>query len=215
MSRIIRAQNDQGSHESLPPIGLLKFQDRGRVIEGETYKAQLLARDILSEGDQARSRKLAEARSAALLMREEASANAALEAFDCAGQKAIEIFTQRARYLSNAQTDIKTLALEIVEKILGGPMHLGQARQDEILANGMRQLRAKRKLVVQCPIGMLSEFDKSYHDLSEQISKEPDISIDEASDIKPGNLRIVTDAGSALCQESVIMSVLQQILYDQ
>lgn len=215
MGRIIKGPKDSTSKaERSPTPEPVKYAEGGRIIEKDVYKAQILARDILKEGELARKRKLADARRITTQAKEEALASSAAEAFNETAKNTIEIFAERSRYLSDVAEDVRALSSEIAQKILGGPLKLDVKEQNEIVKNGVHKLRTKRKVTIQCKTGSLQSIELKAPGLLNRIEQEPDIDIEEIGDIKPGYFRIVTDAGAALCDESVAITALQQSFHE-
>ena len=215
MGRIIKGPKDsEASKSKSPTIEPYKYAEGGRVIEKDVYKAQLLARDILKEGELSRRKKLADARRIVAQAREEALSSGAVEAFNETAKNAILIFSERISYLSSVLEDVRVLAVEIAEKVLGGHMRLDQNEQNQLIANGINKMRMKRKLAIQCSSGSLTALQTKAPSLMKRIEQEPDIDLEETSDIKPGHFRIVTDVGAALCDESAVLSALHQSFHE-
>jgi hypothetical protein len=215
MARIIKGQKTlAGSNWSPPPQEAVRYAEGGRIIDKEFYRANLLARDILKDGEHARRTTLEAARKIVTQTKEEASADRAAEAFNEASRKAIEIFSERIDYLSRASTETRALANEIVHKILGSALRLDPDRQNRILDAALRRLRGKRKLLLQCNALTLEKLQQSAPKLLQRLEHEPDIELQEKSDIGAGYFRIVTDAGSALCHQSAAIAALEQRSHD-
>lgn len=213
MGRIIKGTKDGGVAPVRPSlVEPAKPAEGGRVIEKDVYRAQLSARDILKEGEQTRRKRLEEARKMTEQVKEEAMATGAVEGFSGAAQKAIEIYAERSKALSQVEGDIRSLADGIVQKILGSPLHLDAARQDQIVQGGLHRLRLKRRLTLQCSLGRIAEIEAEDAALIRSVEQVPDIDLIETENVRQGYLRIVTDAGNALCKESVALAALKTSL---
>ena len=178
---------------------------RSRIISGELYRAQLLCQQMIQEAQEVSSKKLDNARSQAKLLREEAMASAAQEAYDRVGKKALAIAQERNLWLVSKQKEVQLLASQIIKKITGHGISLDQKSQAKLYNEQIQILRNKRKWRIQCAVGAKEGWGKILEYL-----RELDIVVEENAEIKTGKVRVVTDAGSALCRESAILSELKK-----
>ncbi len=211
-TRVIKSQKGD-SQPSTPaaPATAPRFSG-ARVIEGEIYQAQKTAQEIRAKGEQDRKARLIEGKRQAALVQEETMSKAAAEAFAKAANEAIAIFQRRAKVYEDAAADIRVIALEIVQKILGTIQKLPPNQIDDVLKEGIKQLRARRCLRLQMCKEQKDKFSQNEQSLFGKITALPDFKIEEVADVKPGFIRVVTDVGSALCEEADAIKSLTKVL---
>ena len=214
MVRVIKAPK-----ESLKPSKVIIESDRvvggGRLIEGDVYRAQQRAREILKEGEQERKRRLAKGKQEVALAREEAMAKGAVEAFETVAREALIIFKEKAGRYADVEKDVRLLAEEVAKKILGSPLSLSSDVLDKMTKAGIHKLKMRRQLKIQFAKGRLKELNEEAPVLVKQVQSEPDFEMGESSDVKRGFVRVLTEVGSALMEESLAMETLNSIFSEQ
>lgn len=208
MARVIKA-GGEGARAPRRPVPRMGQPGRP-VIEKEVYRAQQEAAEIQARAEQARDRILAEGKQKAAQAREEAQAEGAQEAFAEAAQEALAAFRHRAERYAEAADDIRTLALEVVRKVLGADPQLSKDAVDAVLDRGMARLRARRRLRVQVPENRLVALGKERPALLAALKREPDLVLEAQADVSPGFARVVTEVGGALCSEQTALDQLAQ-----
>ena len=203
MAKVIKGQKP--TLENAKPADLAIPKTGGRIIERDVFRAQQQAAEILKNGEAARKQKVLEGKRHAAQAKEEAMVRGALEAFAVCAKEAILMFRRRAKRCADAEGSIKTLAKELVEKILGAPPTVSGEQVDQIYQRGLSKLLAQRKLKLQIGQGRLSALTDANRDLFSKLTTEPDLEVEEATDLRPGFVRIVTDVGSAMCAEQVAL----------
>lgn len=209
MAKVIKA--GAGPKAPLPAGGARMAMPVGRkVLEREVYQAQAEAKQILDDAAAQREKLLQEAKKHAAQAREEAMAKGAAEAFAQAASEALLAFRRRADRYGEAADDIRTLAMEVVKKVLGADPALPSARAEEILKKGMAQLRARRRLRLQVPASRLAALADERPKLMRAVAGEPDLLIEAADDVNPGFARVVTEIGGALCAEQTALDSMAE-----
>ncbi len=207
MARVIKRQT-KTDLTAVTPSKTVPRSSGERVIEKDTYKAQIRVREILQEGNEKIKDRRLEGKKLALQAEEEAMTKGAVEAFAKASSEAIDIFKKRSARYKEAQEDIKVLALEIVTKILGNTLKLPDEQIDQIIEAGIGKLQGHRRLKLQFPSKRLQELTEQKEPAIHRVQNEPDFQLEEVTDVKEGFLRVVTDIGSMLCTEKQALAVL-------
>lgn len=213
MARVIKASGTSAEPPRRPAarLGAPPAQKR-QVIEKEVYKAQVRAGEIRKEAEVERERLVAEGKRQAAQLREEAQSEGAAEAFAEAAAEALTAFRRRAERYGDAADDIRSLALEVVRKVLGHSPKLSERAIRAIIEQGMNRLRARRKLRVQLPESRLIALNRERPGLVAAINKEPDILLETVMDVSAGYCRVVTEVGGALCSEQTALDTLSDTL---
>lgn len=208
MARVIKAGGDgaKAPRRPAPRMG----QPGRPVIEKEVWRAQQEAAELQARAEAERDRVLAEGKRQAAQAREEAQAEGAQEAFAQAAQEALAAFRHRAERYAEAADDIRTLALEVVRKVLGADPQLSPDAVQAVLDRGMARLRARRRLRVQVPEPRLVALGKERPALLAALKREPDLILEAADDVSPGFARVVTEVGGALCSEQTALDQLAE-----
>jgi hypothetical protein len=170
-----------------------------RIIEGEIYKAHLLAKEILDAGAHQRELKMQEAQNLARQIEQEAVLEGTQAAYDEVVKESIVIFKERHRALLDSENELRSLSGEIAQKILGEAPKLVQERQQGFIATAVREIARKRRLCFQFPLGRISSLD---------LCRDAGIDFEEVCDVEPGQVRVVTDIGALLCSEQMVISSL-------
>jgi flagellar biosynthesis/type III secretory pathway protein FliH len=210
MARVIKGQKSD-TPEPKVIVAAPKVVGGGRVIERDVYRAQQEAREIVKQGELDKKKRLAEGKRQANQAREEAMAKGAADAFAEAAKEAIVIFKNRANRYADVESDIHVLADEITLKVLGSAPSLKTTDVDAIVKAGVNRLRARRRLKLQFSPGRLAQLKVEQADVLSRVAAEPDFDLEDASDVNPGFVRVVTDVGGALCDESAAVSTLSQV----
>ena len=149
MARVIKG--GQSDKRVAPRANPTRLAAGRKVIDRDLYRAQQIASEIVLEAEAERDAIVAEGKRKAAKAREEASTLAAEEAFAMAAQEALIAFRRRAERYGEAADDIRTLAHEVARRIVGAELTLTLDDIDDMVHEGMRKLRARRKLRVQIP----------------------------------------------------------------
>lgn len=206
MARVIKAGG--GQKPARPGTRVLVDAGPKKVIEREVFQAKQDAEHILRRAEEQRLRLLAEGKRQAAQAREEAMARGASEAFAAAAAEALTAFRLRADRYAEAADDIRALALEVMQKILGAEPDLGAHEVEKTLARGMAQLRARRRLRLQLGFARLAELSSERPNLMKALQSEPDLVVEGVEDVNAGFVRVVTEVGGALCAEDAALDVL-------
>lgn len=209
MARVIKA--GQGAPKPRPqsaPIG----PGKKKVIEKEVYKARQEAADILAEAEQEQQQILQEGQQRAHQAHEEAMLEAAEEAFAEAAKEALAAFRARAERYDEAADDIRVLAFELAKKVLGNKVGLDDGQIDDVIREGMHDLRAKRTLRMQLPQERVDALQMERPRLMAALSREPDLMVIAAPDVSEGFCRVVIEPGAALCTEQEALDLLTDAL---
>jgi flagellar biosynthesis/type III secretory pathway protein FliH len=180
---------------------VLAQADQKKVIDKALYVARQEAEELLRVADEQRKAILADGRRRAAQAREEAMVRGASTSFARAAEEALEAFRKRAERYAEAADDIRTLALEIVRKVLGAEPDIAGKDVEKILERGLAQLRARRRLRIQLPTGRAAELRFERSNLMKALTAQPDLVVEEADDVGVGFARVVTEIGGALCAE--------------
>ncbi|MFZ9886263.1 MAG: hypothetical protein ACO3JL_02070 [Myxococcota bacterium] len=214
MARVIKAGGgNEAQHERAAPRQVVAQAGKRPVIEKDLYEAQLRAAEIRRAAEREREQVLEEGKRRAAQLREEAQSEGAAEAFAAAAAETLAAFRRRAERFGEASDDVRVLAREVVRKVLGVPTLLPQERVEAILAEGMKQLRARRKLRVQLGEARLSALAHERPALLHALRAEPDILLEPVTDVRSGYCRIVTEVGGALCSEKAALETLAEGLH--
>lgn len=206
MARVIKGTRD-GAQKRAPA------QAGGRkVIAREVYNAQRKAQEIAAAAEAERAQRLVEGKRQADQMREEAMAEGAAEAFAQAATEAIEVFRRRAARYSEAAEDVRVLAMEVVRRLIGRDVPLDADTIDRIVFEGIAALRAHRKLRLQVAPARLAALSTERPALLAALDAEPDLLLEDASDVNAGYARVVTEIGGALCAEDTALDLLTDAL---
>ena len=127
MAKVIKRGGGTQKPSGSAPAPRQTAKRTGKVIDRQVYQAQQDAQEIITAGEnEKRQREEAGVQSAQQAYEEHfAQAQANTEA-ELAG-KLIQIFQQRRLLVATALEDVQTLSVEIIHKILGAPLQLGQA----------------------------------------------------------------------------------------
>jgi len=210
MARVIKSQKDTSEAPKVV-VSLPKQVDGGRVIDRDIYKANLLAKQILKDGEQEKKKRLSQSAQKVGLATEEAVARGASEAMGEAAKVAITVFNNRADRYADVESDLRVLVEEIVKRILGAKPKLSKKQYDEVIINAINQLRTHRQLKLQFSMGSLENMIKENGELFNQLKAKQDFVIEEAPNVPSGFIRVVTDVGSALCEEKAVLEALSTV----
>lgn len=211
MARVIKAGGgNEAQPERAVPRHVVAQSGKRPVIEKDLYEAQLRAAEIRKAAEREREHVLEEGKRRAARLREEAQSEGAAEAFAAAAAETLAAFRRRAERFGEASDDVRVLAREVVRKVLGVPTQLAQERVESILSDGMKQLRARRKLRVQLSGARLSALAHERPTLLGALQSEPDIVLEAVGDVSAGYCRIVTEVGGALCSEKTALETLAE-----
>jgi len=211
MARVIKAGAGQaGARPARPATRVLAQADVKKVIEKELFLAKQEAEELLKRAEDERRQIHAEGRQLAARAREEAMTRGASQAFATAAEEALSAFRARADRYDEAADDIRILAVEIATKVLGTPPDLARPEIERILKKGLEQLRARRKVRVLVSPGRRAELGFERPNLMKAVDAQPDVLVEEASDVGLGFARVVTEVGGALCAEDSAMEALAQ-----
>lgn len=194
MARIIKSQGEITSQGFIPAT-------KSRVIEGEVYDARIRARQIVSEGETLREAKLKEARNKAVLIEKESALKAISESSTAALHTIIQIFEERHSKLVSAKPEIRELALEIAQKVLGMPTQISDDLQERILDRALDQMRATKKLRIRGATRTLAQF----RDAALRLGFE----LEDLCDAQEEHVSVITEFGSIECPVSVVIRAFQ------
>lgn len=180
---------------------MLAQADVKGAIKADMMAAKQEAAELLRRAEEERREILTEGKRQAALAREEAATRGASAAFARAAEEALFAFRKRADRYAEAADDIRTLALEIVKKLLGADADLSAKDVERILSAGLLSLRAKRKVRVQVSAGRRKDLSFERPNLMKAVDNSPDLLVEDADDVREGFARVVTEVGGALCAE--------------
>ncbi len=212
MARVIKNIKDSAEEATKVVVTEPKQVSGGRLIDRDIYKAGQIAKQIVKDGEVERKRRLSEGLKEIALASEEAMVDGAAEAFAEVAKAAITVFQNKASRYVDVENDLRVLVQEITKKILGAPPQIDVKDYDAMVAKGIDQLRGHRRIKMQFPLGGLAKLKTENSKLSTHLEKEIDFDLEEISTVPAGHVRVVTDVGSALCQESVAIQSLSQII---
>ncbi len=207
MARVIKGGG--GKQVARRPAKLAVGTDR-KVIDKEVYRAQQKAAELIEAAEAEKDRILADGQKKANQAREEAQSEGAAEAFAEAAAEALAAFRRRAERFTEAAEDIRILALEVAQKIIGRPLKLEEDEIGQLVTKGLAGLRARRKLRVQMPPDRHQALLAERPRLMAALDREPDLFIESVDDVSPGFARVVTEVGGALCSEQVALDALAE-----
>jgi hypothetical protein len=176
-----------------------------RIIEGDIYKARLLAKEILDAAEKQRTLRLREAQDLAIQVEQDAVFEGIQVAHREVVQESIAIFQERHRLVVDAEAELRALSAEIAQKIIGESQKLSQEQQRVFIAAAVLEIAQKRRLCIQFSKGRLSTLDTSL---------TMGIDLEEVCDIEPGQVRVITDVGAIMCAELTVISSLQKNQHD-
>ena len=185
------------------------FSGDKRVIDRAHFQAKQDAETILAQAQQERQRRLLEGKKLAARAREEAMAKGASKAFAETAMEALQAFRTRAERYASATDEISILAAEVVKKILGVSSGIAERERIAIVKDALAQARAHRKLRVQLAPERWQALRKKRPRLWAALYKEPDIVVEADDNVGVGFARVVTEVGSALCQEDDVLAALR------
>ena len=139
---------------------------------------------------------------------EEAISHGATTAIAEAAKKAILIFFNKAKRNDDIREDLHVLVLEMVKKISGTKPSLEENRYNEIIDHGMKAITTHRKIKLQFTKGSFAKFPADIIKLIDKVKLKSDFIVEEADDVPAGYVRVVTDVGSALCEEKAAFDAL-------
>lgn len=211
MARIIKNIKDE-AEESMPKVSVAepKQVSGGRLLARDVYKAGQLAKQIMIDGEVERKRRLSEGLKTIALANEEAMVDGAADAFTEAAKAAITVFRNKAHRYVDVESDLRVLVQEIVQKILGTPSPLESKDYDGIVAKGILQLRGHRRIKLQFSPGQLAQLKSENGKLMAGIEKDIEFDLEEVANVPTGQVRVVTDVGSAICPTSAAIQSLSQ-----
>ena len=213
MARVIKNIKDE-AEEQAPKVVVTEAKQisGGRLIDRDVYKAGQLAKQIEKDGEVERKRRLSEGLKTIALANEEAMVHGATDAFAEAAKAAITVFRNKAHRYVDVESDLRVLVQEIVQKILGAPPPLDSKEYDAMIAKGVLKLRGHRRIKLEFPPGQLAQLKTENSQLMAGLEKEIDFDLEEVPNVPAGHVRVVTDVGSALCQQSAAIQSLSQII---
>jgi len=212
MARVIKGGAAGGARPARPAARVLAQGDQKKVIDKALYVARQEAEELLRAADDERKAILNEGRRLAAQAREEAMVRGASASFARAAEEALEAFRKRSDRFTEAADDIRTLALEIVRKVLGASPDLAGKDVEKILERGLAQLRGRRRIRVQLPTGRPDDLRHERPNLMKAVATQPDLVVEESDDVRRGFARVVTEVGGALCaEESALDAVARAV----
>lgn len=217
MARVIKSKGTTEKIASTPivmPTSAETLASGGRVIEREVYQAQRMAQEIIEEGEKEQKKRLSDGKKQAAVTKEEAMASGAASAFEEVATDALMAFKQRAARYLDVQNDLRTLSVEIAQKVVGGPLTLSSTAIDKTVKQGIDKIRSRRRIKLQVCKEEMQRLQNTYDATIKAVQKLPDIVFEEVDDVKPGFVRVVVDVGSALCNSDKALSSLSQIISD-
>jgi flagellar biosynthesis/type III secretory pathway protein FliH len=200
MARIIKGSGDFSQREVV-------FSESSRVIDKEAYDAHLFAREIIAEGETRLASKLNDAKIHAAQVDEEAALEGLEQAHSEAAHDVIAAFIERRRRILCARPELLALSLEIVNKILGAPLHLNTDQQDGVISEAIKELHAARTLRIEYANGGIDAWSR--------LALEFGIEVKDVCDVQAGQVRLISDCGVLLCSESAVAFALQSSLANE
>ncbi len=210
MARVIKG--GQGEKRSAPRANPTRLAAGRKVIDRDLYRAQQDAAEIIAAAEAERDAIIAEGKRKAAKAREEASTLAAEEAFAQAAQEALLAFRRRAERYQEAADDIRTLSYEVARRIVGAELSLSLDDIDALVHEGMKKLRARRKLRVQIPQRRYDALVKERPILMRALEAEPDLLVEANDDVSEGFARVALEVGDALCAEQDALDSLAEAI---
>ena len=212
MARVIKGGAVGGARPARAATRVLAQSDQKKVIDKALYVARQEAEELLRNADDERRAILAEGKRLAAQAREEAMVRGASASFARAAEEALEAFRKRADRYGEAADDIRTLANEIVRKVLGADPDIAAKDVERIVERGLAQLRARRRVRILLPTGRRDELVYERPNLMKAVASQPDLVIEDADDVRLGFARVVTEVGGALCaEESALDAVARAV----
>jgi flagellar biosynthesis/type III secretory pathway protein FliH len=212
MARVIKGGAAGGARPGRPAARVLAQTEQKKVIDKALYVARQEAEGLLRQADEERKAILAEGKRLAAQAREEAMVRGASTSFALAAEEALEAFRKRAERYGEAADDIRTLANEIVRKVLGAAPDIAAKDVERIVERGLAQLRARRRVRILLPTGRRDELQVERPNLMKAVASQPDLVVEDADDVRLGFARVVTEVGGALCaEESALDAVARAV----
>jgi hypothetical protein len=213
MARVIKNIKNE-AEEQVPKVAVTEAKQisGGRLIDRDVYKAGQLAKQIEKDGEIERKRRLSEGLKTIALANEEAMVHGAADAFAEAAKAAITVFRNKSHRYADVESDLRVLVQEIVQKVLGTPAPLESKEYDAMVGNGVVKLRGRRRIKLEFSPGQLTQLKTENSHLIAELEKEIDFDLEEVPNVPADHVRVVTDVGSALCQQSAAMQSLSQII---
>lgn len=190
MVRIIKGQ---GSSDFVEP----SVRGRSRIIDGETFNAQLLAREILDEAEQEKLARIDLARQKAQDIENEAREIILKDAQHALFQELVQAFLEWDALFESGRAEIREMSQEIVKKILGDTIEISSNRYDRALSQAYEPAKKLRLQISSKDINQLS------------LPSLPSwIQIRESSSVCDGTVLVQTDALDMSCSLEAFMMAL-------
>ncbi|MBL90209.1 MAG: hypothetical protein CMH56_00155 [Myxococcales bacterium] len=206
MAKVIKRGGGTQKPSSSSPAPRQTAKRTGKVIDRQVYQAQQDAQEIITAGEnEKRQREEAGVQSAQQAYEEHfVQAQASTEA-ELAG-KLIQIFQQRRLLVATALEDVQTLSVEIIHKILGAPLQLGQAVITQQTQEEEATLLGRRTLSVGIPAEVHQKLKSLAPDFLDALTQCPDIELSDTEGqtslgwVAVNQLRFAIDARDLLSQ---------------
>ena len=201
MARVIKG-NKANLDNSKVVIASPTATSGGRIIEREIYEAQQQARAILEQGEIDKKKRLADGKKSAVQAKDNAMLASASEAFAAAAKEALAIFKNKGDQSQNIPEIVKRISSEIISKILGEASQLESSQINAIINIHVQKLRSRRRI-------KLVFAKDSIPKLSFNII--PELELADSSDVSLHMVRVETEVGHAVCDESFIVQTLNEL----
>lgn len=201
MARVIKG-NKASADSSKVVIASPMATSGGRIIEREIYEARQQVRTILEQGEIDKKKRLAEGKKSAVQAKDDAMLASASDAFAMAAKEALVIFKNKGDQSQNIHEIIKRISAEIVSKILGEASQLESAKINTIIDNHVQKLRSRRRVKLVFAKNSVPKFS---------FSVIPELELAESNDVSLHMVRVETEVGHAVCDESFIVQTLNEL----
>ena len=206
MAKVIKRGGGTQKPSGSSPAPRQTAKRTGKVIDRQVYQAQQDAQEIITAGENEKRQREEAGVQSAQQAYEENFAQAQTNTEAELAIKLIQIFQQRRLLVATALEDVQTLSVEIIHKILGAPLQLGQAAITQQTQQEEATLLGLRTLSVGIPADVHEKLSSLAPDFLDALGQAPDIALSDTEGqtslgwVAANQLRFAMDAQDLLVQ---------------
>ena len=175
MAKVIKRGG--GTQKPSSPLQRTPAKRTGKVIDRKVYQAQQDAQEIISQGEEENRKREAAGVESVQAAFDASFAEAQTEAEANLAFKLVQVFHQRRMLIATALEDVRTLGVEIINKVVGGQLHLSHDKLDAQSQTEERSLLAQRRLLLALPFELHQRMNAQAPALLDFIHDAPELEL--------------------------------------